>query len=334
MTCLSIRLVELLFQVGTKDLSQYVGSRRLLTLSLLILILLMSCCKSDRNHIIQREHVEKGKDNSNWRFKANGTCDPQNYFSGAREYFASADHYQESHTRQEFLHGELNGIEKHSSVGSIHICEYRNGKRHGVCKFFRQGWALIEMSHYSDGNRDGLAMTWTKGGKPIVLEPYKNCMKEGSRTLWWPDGGMRRKSEYKKDELNGIDQFWYQNGRIKKRETYKEGKLHGPAWHWDETGLLKKRESYCQGEPCGEWRQYTKDGQSTEIADKKPEEPPKDPNEQKGGIYDEMRKEFEKHIAAEEKMYKEDLKKSNMNEIKRNMNRREKLSCSDLWQLI
>jgi uncharacterized protein len=109
--------------------------------------------------------------------------------------------------RQEFLHGNINGM---------------------VVTWDEAGRLSGEYM-YVMGKADGM-WKWYEEGKLISATPYENGLIQGTSTDYYDNGKVRSEMEYDRDKQNGFGDFYAPDGTFMYRLRFVDGTLKGYTW--------------------------------------------------------------------------------------------------------
>ena len=89
---------------------------------------------------------------------------------------------------------------KHFDGTRINEISYRNGKQHGLTKFWYNTGNPRSVFHFSAGKLDGNSTYYYKGGGMQNVTTYRAGVLHGARIDWWPNG----KKSFEENYDNGI----------------------------------------------------------------------------------------------------------------------------------
>lgn len=92
-------------------------------------------------------------------------------------------------------------VKKHKYGKLVSELNYKDGKLHGLCKYYNDSGILERELNYKNGKRNGLCK-------------------------YWEDGYIRSISNYRNDRLNGIDKYFeYETKELLEENIFKNGKV-------------------------------------------------------------------------------------------------------------
>ncbi len=115
---------------------------------------------------------------------------------------------------------------------------YKDNKKNGICKIWRDGKLIIN-SCYKDDKLDGEYKSWYLGGEVLSTHCYyKDGKFDGLFKYWYSDGSPYGEIYYKDGKFDGECKEWWSNGNLKFQRYYKDGILQGLSKEWDSKGNL------------------------------------------------------------------------------------------------
>ena len=114
-----------------------------------------------------------------------------------------------------------------------YYCMYKNGKKHGMEKYWGLAGDLIGKGKFIDGKPVGTHREWQDEGELIAKIRYKNGLKHGKSMVWyrWYEfSGEERKGQlldvtlYKNGKKEGRSLVYHMNGQISQDVYYENDK--------------------------------------------------------------------------------------------------------------
>lgn len=161
--------------------------------------------------------------------------------------------------------------------------QYRNGKEHGITKYFNKNYGTVIMEAYMvrgqkhgsfkrfyfNGNieyeanynydvLDGIERNYTQQGQMISETTYKNGVKEGPHSTWYENGVLLSKGAYKNDLQEGEWLFYDERGFLMGEAHFTEGS--GEQIAYDHNGVKARVTTYSKGVKEGPETYYNPDG--------------------------------------------------------------------------
>ncbi len=115
-------------------------------------------------------------------------------------------------------------ITKHKNGVKIKEVNYKNGKEHGLYKFWRTDGSKDFVARFNNGKETGVHTFWRKNGNKKHESNYKNGALNGSSTWFDADGKKMKEFNYQNDKKHGIATWWNKDGSIWIQKEYKNGK--------------------------------------------------------------------------------------------------------------
>ena len=148
----------------------------------------------------------------------------------------------------------MEGAEKHYLGDTQQVSFYKNGKKEGLEKTFRNG-KLFQTTPYKNGKRVGIQKTYNNG-KLYTTTPYKNGEKNGIEKTY---GIQYTTTPYKNGEKNGIEKT-YDHGKLYKTTPYINGERNGIGKVYYHNGQVEQEKHWKSEQRIGTWKSYTLNG--------------------------------------------------------------------------
>lgn len=164
----------------------------------------------------------------------------------------------------------------------------RNGKEHGVSKYFNETYGGVELEvmmkngmknglmkrYYFNGNLeyeanyikdklDGIERTFSKTGQMLTETTYKNGIKEGPYQSFHENGAQFSKGAFKNDLQEGKWSFYDERELLIGEATFSNGT--GEQLAYDKNGVLQRRTFYKNGKKDGEETFYSPTGEVIQV---------------------------------------------------------------------
>ena len=157
----------------------------------------------------------------------------------------------------------FNGIEHenyHNNQLKSEI-NYKDGKKHGLCKFWYDNGQLKSEINFKEDKPDGLYKDYYTNGQlksesffEIRLKKYKE---------WDQIGLLKIEENYSYDKQGTLkeEKLYYENGQLKSIKQWKN-RFHHSRWiYWSEDGKITSEVNFFEGENDGPQREYWNNGQ-------------------------------------------------------------------------
>jgi antitoxin component YwqK of YwqJK toxin-antitoxin module len=154
---------------------------------------------------------------------------------------------------------------------------YRNNKKTGKWKLWRETGVLLEELDWADGKLlvvrpnsapcpAGAQLHGAAPPKGVALWCQKRkvgtdtWVNHGPFMSWHTDGEPQAEGSYFDNEPDGEFTMWYPDGSPKVRSRYEKGKEDGLTLSWHDNGRLFIRAVYAQGKEEGLWVSWWEEG--------------------------------------------------------------------------
>jgi len=125
----------------------------------------------------------------------------------------------------------------------------KNGKQHGVWKFWWENGNLMAISTYKDGLLNGSDKKWYENGKIWLNTTYKNGLLNGKWIGWYEENGQKWiEMTYKEGKPNKLYYSWHKNGVLGVSGNHINCKRDGKWTWWHDNGKKSYEELYINGE--------------------------------------------------------------------------------------
>lgn len=105
------------------------------------------------------------------------------------------------------------------------ILNYKNGKLHGVWKWFNQNGQLHFIEYNKDGETVGKRKEWYDNGKLYSIEKYtRKGEARGKWKKYYENGKLKMKGRWRKDFEVGTWKYFYESGELKRTLCQLTGK--------------------------------------------------------------------------------------------------------------
>jgi antitoxin component YwqK of YwqJK toxin-antitoxin module len=105
------------------------------------------------------------------------------------------------------------------------ILNWKNGKLHGMRKWFHQNGQLWFIHHYKDGEYVGKWKWYYVNGNLEKIERYsQKGQANGKWKKYYENGKIAQKSRWRNDLEVGIWKYYYENGKLKRTQSQMTGK--------------------------------------------------------------------------------------------------------------
>lgn len=158
---------------------------------------------------------------------------------------------------------ELDGTWKFYDENGDIILEisYKQGKRHGIRKTYREDELIIE--RFENNMHEGLTEYFSGDGHLLRVIPFKNGLEHGNGFEYDKDGNIITLVEYRRGftvnresinryDRNGLKQgrwkYFYENGSLKEEGSFRNGKKDGFFKTYDCNGNLRELKKFVDGE--------------------------------------------------------------------------------------
>jgi len=113
----------------------------------------------------------------------------------------------------------------HASGALRFLCQYRNGKRHGLQINWHANGQKRREIHYAHGKRNGRWTEWRKNGTKRHIYNYEGGKLHGTLTGWFENGQKCFENNYLNGRKQGPLTTWDSNGEIRYQGVYTDGLL-------------------------------------------------------------------------------------------------------------
>ena len=128
---------------------------------------------------------------------------------------------------------------KHFDGTRINEISYRNGKQHGLTKFWYNTGNPRSVFHFSAGKLDGNSTYYYKGGGMQNLTTYRAGVLHGPTIDWWPNGKKSFEENYDNGIPNGVWRGWWPDGKVASEKIYRTRSLIARR-EWTRGGMPKQ----------------------------------------------------------------------------------------------
>ena len=128
---------------------------------------------------------------------------------------------------------------KHFDGTRINEISYRNGKQHGLTKFWYNTGNPRSVFHFSAGKLDGNSTYYYKGGGMQNLTTYRAGVLHGATIDWWPNGKKSFEENYDNGIPNGVWRGWWPDGKLASEKIYRNRSLVARR-EWTRGGMPKQ----------------------------------------------------------------------------------------------
>jgi len=104
-------------------------------------------------------------------------------------------------------------------------CNYKDGRRHGLCQEWYENGQLWSSYNYKDDKEHGLCQWWHKSEQLWSSFNYKDGRRHGLCQWWYLSGKLQTSYNYKDGKEHGLCQIWAKNGTLWSSNVYKDGHL-------------------------------------------------------------------------------------------------------------
>ncbi|MCI5054994.1 MAG: hypothetical protein MRY83_02735 [Flavobacteriales bacterium] len=143
---------------------------------------------------------------------------------------------------------------------------FRNGRQHGVSKYFKEDGSVDKVEIYEYGTKLGEGKLDEKGikngpwkeyystGELRAEGTYKGGLRVGVWVFYHLNGKVEQKGKYDAAGRPSGDWKWYyDNGAVQREESFYAGKEEGTLIEYNDTGRVISQGEYLDGEREGEW---------------------------------------------------------------------------------
>lgn len=166
--------------------------------------------------------------------------------------------------------------------------QYRNGKEHGVSKYYNETYGVVELevtmkkgikngpmkrfyflgsleyeANYVNDKIDGVERMFTNTGQMIAETTYKNGLREGSYQSWHENGVQFTKGAYKNDLQDGKWEVYDERGHLIGEATFSNG--NGEQLAYDFNGILQRKTLFKNGKKDGDETFYAPSGDIIKV---------------------------------------------------------------------
>ncbi|MDR3159361.1 MAG: toxin-antitoxin system YwqK family antitoxin [Zoogloeaceae bacterium] len=142
---------------------------------------------------------------------------------------------------------------------------YKNGKKHGIVKWYYENGKTKEETPYKNGLANGVSREYHTNGNVRYETPYKNgTIMEGVAKWHYEDGGIEQETIYKDNEIV-VEKCYHENGKIKSKIPYKNMDKNGVARYYDKNGKLEREATFKNDVQNGLERKYLPNGAILEF---------------------------------------------------------------------
>ena len=91
---------------------------------------------------------------------------------------------------------------------------------------------------YKNGKKDGIVKWYKQNGNLAQEVPYKDGKLEGVAKWYYESGNLRSETSYKNDKREGIEKSYDENGNLRIERSYLNDLFHGDMKYYIEDGKL------------------------------------------------------------------------------------------------
>ena len=195
----------------------------------------------------------------------------ENKMSGVFKYYKNGDKSGQLKYETEYKDGKKDGIEKgYRENGNLWTeTEYKDGKENGVEKRYDENGNLWTETEYKDGKQDGIEKFYDENGKISFVKLYRNDKEivsgitSGSAIYYNDEGVAYSSDEIEENKMSGVFKSYYKgviNGELANEIIIKDGKANGIAKVYHENGNLEAETEYNNGKKNGIRKEYDENG--------------------------------------------------------------------------
>jgi YD repeat-containing protein len=136
----------------------------------------------------------------------------------------------------------------------------KDGRNHGVSKWFHANGNMSQEQNFVDGALDGSVKTYYPSGALNSEGTYAKNLAQGVYKVYFEDGTLQLEHPKKDNRYHGVLKWYHANGQMSQEQTFDEGVLNGPSKTYYPGGSLLTEGTYVQNLAQGIYKRYYEQG--------------------------------------------------------------------------